>query len=235
MIDLTLVIAGIGTDGIVLASDRAETSNSAVKMVSKIYHLKNGNLFSFAGDLGVAQKIIDAIESLDIDDNEPLLSRTQRIEDLTVDLNRRYKKKDASVHFFLTMRDNNNTIIQFFDDDGTSLRIENYDTIGNGSTYAAFFLKQLYSADLTTEELSEIFSFTIQLVGQSELNLSVKVNQDFPPEIYIIQSGKKPYQYNNEFLWNINEDRIRSLNGFIGGLFNSERTLPYLEVAKRYW
>ena len=153
---MTLVIAGIGTDGVVLSSDRAETNESTVRMVDKIYPLKCG-LFSFAGDLGVAQKIMDGINTLDLSD-EPFLSRVEMIENVTRSLNKRYKKNDVSTHFFLSMVDDaGKPLIQFFSDDGTSLRIDTYDTIGNGSTMASYFLKTLYRSDMDCDQLAQIF------------------------------------------------------------------------------
>ena len=233
---MTLVIAGIGTDGVVLSSDRAETNESTVRMVDKIYPLKCG-LFSFAGDLGVAQKIMDGINTLDLSD-EPFLSRVEMIENVTRSLNKRYKKNDVSTHFFLSMVDDaGKPLIQFFSDDGTSLRIDTYDTIGNGSTMAAYFLKTLYRSDMTCDELAQIFSFIITLISQSDINSSVKVSREYQPEVYIINSlnGHKPYRYQNDFIYEINSDRTKSLNNHLSSLFHLEKTIQYVETIKRYW
>ena len=234
---MTLVIAGIGTDGVVIASDRAETNESTVRMVDKIYPLKCG-LFSFAGDLGVAQKIMDGINTLDLLD-EPFLSQVVNIENVAKDVNKRYKRNgDVSAHFFLTMIDDTGKpLVQYFDDDGTSMRITEYDCIGSGSGQALYFLKVLYKPDMTCDELAQIFSFIIQLISDSGINSSVQVSKEFPAEVYIINSlnSRKPYMYQNEFLWEMNEDQIKSLNKFIPSLISSENTTQNLEVAKRYW
>ena len=223
---MTLVIAGIGTDGVVLASDRAETNESTVRLVNKIYSLKSG-LFSFAGDLGVAQKIMDRINTLDLSE-EPFLSRVEMIENVTRSLNKRYKKNDVSTHFFLSMVDDSNSpLIEFFSDDGTSLRIDTYDTIGNGSTMASYFLKTLYRSDMDCDQLAQIFSFIIQLISESDINSSVKVSRVFPPEVYIIHNMNchKPYEYQNDFIYEINEDRIKSLNNHLSSLFHLEKKI----------
>lgn len=237
MIDLTLVIAGIGTDGVVIASDRAETNESTVRMVDKIYPLKCG-LFSFAGDLGVAQKIIDGINTIDLSD-EPFLSRVEAIENVIRSMNKRYKRNGGvSAHFFMSMNDDNGRpVIMFYDDDGTSLKIDSFDTIGSGSCQALYFLKVLYKPDMTCDELAQIFSFVIQVISESEINSSVKVSAEFPTEVYIVHNlnPHKPYRYENPFSWEMNEDKIRSLNNHISSLFQQEARVEVRELIKRYW
>lgn len=235
---MTLIISGVAQDGIVLSSDRCESTEASNKFVNKIYSLKSGSLFSFAGDLGVAQKIMDGINSLDISD-DPFLSQVETIENVTRSMNKRYRKNgDVSAHFFLTMVDDaGKPLVQYFDDDGTSLRIDSYDTIGNGSLMAAYFLKTLYKPDMKCDELAAVFSFVITLISQSEINSSVKVSREFPPEFYIINNlnARKPYLYQNEFLWEVNRDKIRVVNNCIVDLFNSEKTRLYVEQMRRYW
>ena len=51
---MTLILGGVCSDGLVVASDRAESSESRIDMVSKIYRLRNGSLFAFSGDLGIS-------------------------------------------------------------------------------------------------------------------------------------------------------------------------------------
>ena len=233
---MTLVITGIGTDGVVIASDRCESSEASNKFVDKIYHLKSGSLFSFAGDLGVAQKIMDGINTIDLS-NEPFLSQVVSVENVAKDVNRRYKRNGGvSAHFFMSMTDDNGRpVIMFYDDDGTSLKIDSYDTIGSGSSAASYFLKTLYRSDMTCDELAQIFSFIITLVSQSDINSSVKVSREYPPEIYIINSlnARKPYRFENDFAYDINSDKIKSLNNFVNNLFHVETI--QIESVKRYF
>ena len=234
---MTLILGGVCNDGIIVGSDRAESSESRIDMVSKIYHLKNGSLFAFSGDLGISQKVMSAINNIsDHLVDEPYLSQVESIENITKDLNKRYHELDVSSDFFLTMTDDSEKpVLMFFDSDGSSLMINQFDTLGSGSQLGMFFLRQLYEPNLSSEELAQIFSFIIQTVSESGVNQYVQVSKKFPPEVYIINSlnGHKPYKFENDFTYDINSDKIKSLNNFINNLFHTETI--QIETVKRYF
>ena len=233
---MTLILGGVCSDGLVVASDRAESSESRIDMVSKIYRLRNGSLFAFSGDLGISQKVMAGINSISDIGDQPLLSQIETIEGITKSFNQKYKELDISSDFFLTMTDDSDKpVLMFFDDDGSSLMINQFDTLGSGSQLGMFFLRLLYRPGMTCEELAQIFSFVIQTVSESGVNQYVKVTPQYPPEIFIINSlnGHKPYRYENEFLYEINSDKIKSLNNFINNQFHTETI--QIESIKRYF
>ena len=146
-----------------------------------------------------------------------ILSQIETIEGITKSFNQKYKELDISSDFFLTMTDDSNRpVLMFFDDDGSSLMINQFDTLGSGSQLGMFFLRLLYRPGMTCEELAQIFSFVIQTVSESGVNQYVKVTPQYPPEIFIINSPnpRKPFLYQNDFAYEINSDKIKSLNIF---------------------
>ncbi len=230
---MTLIIAAQGTDGCVLSADRAESSDTFIKFVDKIFQV-HGEVLSFAGDIAIGEKILTDVENSDWpDDNTD--EQIRLIEIVTKIENKRYssKKESSTATLFMTFHKEAQSFIQFFNYDGTSFKIRSYESIGIADNQSEYFLRTLYKPEFDCEKLAEICSFVIQLISETSINNSVQVSSQYPPECYIIQHSK-PYRYNNDFSWEMNNDRIRKLHNTMNDLF-AEKDIITMEAIKRYW
>lgn len=228
---MTLIIGAQGVDGCVMCSDRAESSDTNFRYVNKIYSVHN-EVLSYDGDISIGEKILSEIERIEWP--ESTSDQIRMVELITRTQNRRYstKKESNTSTLFMSFHHKGRPFIQFFNFDGSSFRIKTFESIGSGDNQAEYFLRTLYRPEYDVERLAEICSFVIQLISETAVNSAVQVSSEYPPECYIIR--QKPYKYNNQFLYDINHNRILSLHHNLNNLF-TEKDILVSEAIKRYW
>lgn len=226
---MTLIIAGVGRDGAVLCSDRAESNDTNFRYVEKIFPV-HGEVMAYAGDVAIGEKILSQVERSEWSDSCD--KKIQLVEKIVKAENKLYGKRDP-VSLIMSFHDGNKPLMQVFSDDGTSFRVKTYEAIGAGDDQSEYFLRTLYRPEHDCERLAQIFSFTIQLISETAINSAVQVSQEYPPECYIIQSVR-PYRYQNPYLYEMNQHKIQTLHNSINGFFQDNDIL-ISEVIKRYW
>ena len=228
---MTLIIAGVACDGVVLCADRAESNETSFRYVNKIFSV-HGEVLAYDGDISIGEKILSEIERFEWPKSSS--DQIRMVELVTKNENRRYstRKESNTSTLFMTFHDSK-PFIQFFNYDGSSFGVKTFESIGSGETQVEYFLRTLYRPEYNVEKLAEICSFIIQLISESAVNNSVRVSTEYPVETYVIRSGK-PYRYDNPYLYDMNHDRILSLHNKLNDMF-AENDIIIKEAIRRYW
>jgi 20S proteasome alpha/beta subunit len=190
---MTLIIGARCKDGVVLIGDKKVTEGNTSIEQEKITILPFGVAISGAGytdffdKFGIKLKNYMNQRVLEIDN----LKKERKIpketglydyiddfitdcETILVKLREDYREVEPQLHLLISLRNDNKSELHFINiSDGVDSIRKTFMTIGSGSPYANFFLRELWSQDLTMEEMAKIGTFIIDYVSKKNLDEAV--------------------------------------------------------------
>ena len=191
--NMTLIIGARCKDGVVLVADKKVTEGNTSIAQDKITILPFGVAVSGAGHTDFFDKFSiklknyliqrsAEIEQLkakkEIPKDSPLYSYIDEFitdcETLIVKLREDYREVEPQLHLLMSLRNENNSELHFIAmDSGVDSIRKTFKTIGSGSPYADFFLRELWNPNLTMEEMAKIGTFIIDYVSDKKLDEAV--------------------------------------------------------------
>jgi len=184
---MTCIIGINCVDGIVLASDQRILRGTEYSDEPKIVEAFQNFLIGASGLTGIRDKFIFEMQLfLNIPRDERISMREflLGIEDITFKLYERYEKRlhisdsadIGAYHFDALMvykQFENRATLSHMYSTGFSTNVNKFDVIGHGRPSALPFIKALYHESRTMNEMSKVAAFTLSLLDEAQIDLSV--------------------------------------------------------------
>lgn len=191
--NMTLIIGARCKDGVVLIGDKKVTEGNTSIEQDKITILPFGVAVSGAGYTDFFDKFSIKLNNyvnqrgVEIDNlkKKGELSKDTMLYDVVDDfitdcegiivkLREDYREVEPQLHLLMSLRNANKSELHFINIiDGVDSIRKTFMAIGSGSPYANFFLRELWSQDLTMEEMAIIGTFIIDYVSKKSLDEAV--------------------------------------------------------------
>jgi hypothetical protein len=115
---------------------------------------------------------------------------TTQIEDLTRELNEKYKDilRGQNFDVLLGIKTTVSANLQYVYPFGFAEGVRGCKAIGHGEPYGSFFLKHWWRKDMTMLEVAELGFFIIKYIQKYELDNTVGIGDDGYPQVWLIPS-----------------------------------------------
>lgn len=192
--DMTLIIGARCSDGVVLIGDKKVTEGTTSFQDKKIIIMPFGVAISGAGmgdfsdKFGIklknhinnrAIKIQELKDRGELPQDAPLLyvyidDFVTDCETILVKLKEDYRDTGPQLHLLMGFRNDNKAELHFLDMEyGVDSIRKSFMTIGSGSPYANFFLRELWNENLTMKQMAKIGVFIINYISEKRLDDAV--------------------------------------------------------------
>jgi 20S proteasome alpha/beta subunit len=194
---MTYILGSVCSDGVVLVSDRKVTleQGSTSEYEDKLFQGDLWMVVGSSGVLGLFEKFrANLAMYIASPERESTVSAlTAKIEDLTRELNEKYKEilRGQNFDVLLGIKTTAKSELKYVHPIGFAEGVRRCKAIGHGEPYGSFFLKHWWKPNMTMLEVAELGYFIIKYIQEFELDNTVGIGGDYP-QVWLIPDKQPP-------------------------------------------